>query len=139
MYELRNTLLGIKATTKRKLIRGRYNDNLAALTAILNTAASNHIQVLVYITPIRHDVDIPYVETEYTHFKQAVLTLTAQYGATYANLEDLVPAELWGSKNTTSMLHGSQEIDFMHFQAGGHQLLAVALAQLIAHMPGAKA
>lgn len=132
LYTLRNTLFGIKATSKRKVIRGRYQDNLAAMESILDTAAKNHINVLVYITPIRNDVEIPYVEGEYRQFKSDITALSARYGATYASLENLVPANLWGSKNSTS-IGGGVEIDFMHFQAQGHKLLAAELERLIRH------
>lgn len=130
LYVWRNSILGIKPTSKRKVIRGRYQDNLAALEAILASAASRNIKVLLYIAPLRSDVEIPYVDAEYRVFKADVEKLTHQYGATWANLENLVPAELWGSKEATSA-EGGQELDFMHFQAGGHQLLAARLAELV--------
>jgi hypothetical protein len=130
LYNLRNTVFHIKATAKRKLIRAQYHDNLTALEAILDSAAKNHINVLVYIPPIRNDVEIPYVTSEYDQFKKDVTVLTAQYGATYANLENLVPAELWGSKDSTTV-SGGAELDFMHFQAGGHKLLAAELDRLV--------
>lgn len=130
LYLLRNTLLGIHPTSKRKVIRGRYMDNMAALEAILASAARQGITVLLYIVPLRTDVDIPYVDGEYRHFKADVRTLAERHGATFANLEDLVPAELWGSKEATSA-GGGQELDFMHFQAGGHTLLAARLAELV--------
>ncbi len=133
LYLLRNTVLGIKPTSKRKVIRGRYQDNLAALEAMLASAASRDITVLLYIVPLRNDVEIPYVDSEYQAFKAETQTLAKQYGATFANLESLVPAELWGSKAATSA-GKQQELDFMHFQAGGHQILAARLAELIAEV-----
>jgi hypothetical protein len=129
LYLWRNTILGITPSSKRKLIRGRYKDNMSALAAILGAAKSRDISVLVYIVPLRTDVDIPYVAGEYEAFKAEVNALANRYGATFANLETLVPTEFWGSKAATSS-GGGKELDFMHFQAGGHRLLAARLAEL---------
>ena len=48
------------------------------------------------------------------------------YNVHMVNLEGLVPGELWGTKDSTS-LDASPELDFMHFQAAGHKLLASKL------------
>lgn len=123
LYLTRNTILGITPSSKRKIIRGRYQDNINALKAILELAKDNSTQVLVYIAPLRNDVEIPYTKSEYENFKQEVQTLVKEHDAKFSNFENLVPAELWGSKGSTSL--GEQaEIDFMHFQSGGHTLLA---------------
>jgi len=37
---------------------------------------------------------------------------------------------LWGRKDATSA-NGTPELDFMHFQAGGHRLLAGAMLGLL--------
>jgi hypothetical protein len=131
LYLWRNTLLGIKPTTKRKIIRSRYEDNMAAMAAILASAKSHDVKVLVYVAPLRNDVDVPYLDSEYRQYKTDVESLADRYGATFANLENLVPARLWGSKAATSS-GGGDELDFMHFQAGGHRLLADRLAELVA-------
>lgn len=131
LYIWRNTVLGIKPTSKRKIIRSRYQDNLAALDATLASAAHQGISVVLYIVPLRNDVEVPYLESEYLRYKMDVQALAARYGATFANLENLVPANLWGQKPSTSA-GGAQELDFMHFQAGGHRLLAGSLAELVA-------
>lgn len=128
LYTWRNTLLGIKPTSKRKIIRSRYEDNMGAMAAIMASASSHGIRMLVYVVPLRNDVEVPYVDSEYQHFKRDVQSLAEQYGARFANLENLVPAELWGSKAATSS-GGGEELDFMHFQAGGHRLLAERLAE----------
>jgi hypothetical protein len=123
LYLTRNTILGITPSSKRKIIRGRYQDNMNALKAILELAKNNSAQVLVYIAPLRNDVEIPYIKSEYESFKKEVRTLVKEHDAKFANFENLVPAELWGSKGGTT-LGEKPEIDFMHFQAGGHTLLA---------------
>jgi hypothetical protein len=130
LYLARNSLLGIKATSKRKIIRGRYTANLSALEEILITAKANDIRVVLYIVPLRNDVETPYVQDEYNHFKSNLETLATKFGSRYANLENLVPAKLWGVKAATG-LGKESEIDFMHFQSEGHQLLAHKLKQLV--------
>lgn len=130
LYKLRNTVFGIKATSKRRLIKGSYRTNLMALEAIIGRATTTGIKVLLYVVPLRHDVDIPYDLDEYMAFKAEVQSLAARQGIHFVNLEDLVPAELWGDKGATAV-NGTPELDFMHFQAGGHYLLAKALYDAI--------
>lgn len=123
LYLVRNTILGITPSSKRKVIRGRYQDNMNALRAILELAKENTSHVLVYIAPLRNDVEIPYVRSEYDNFKKEIELLTKEHHAQFVNFENLVPAHFWGSKGGTR-LSEQAEIDFMHFQAGGHTLLA---------------
>lgn len=130
LYRLRNTLFGIKATSKRKMIPGRYKDNWAALQELLTVASRSGISVFVYVAPLRSDVEIPYDKTEYAQFKTDLEELASQHGATYSNLESLVPAKFWGRKDATGFGDGP-ELDFMHFQAGGHKILAARLDELV--------
>jgi hypothetical protein len=130
IFTLRNKVLGIKPTSKRKIIRGRYQDNYAALEAILASAKDAKIAVALYVVPLRKDVEVPYVTAEYSQYKADAQSLANKYQASFFNLENLVPSELWGAKDSTSGEVG-QELDFMHFQAGGHQLLAVQLSGLV--------
>lgn len=131
LYRLRNTVFGITAQSKRKMIRSRYDANISAFVAILDRAAQSDISVLAYIVPIRDDVEVPYVQEEYEIFKQEAEQLVRGRGAVLCNLESLVPAYLWGTKGSTRIGGRDLEIDFMHFQAPGHELLAETLAQLI--------
>ena len=130
IFTLRNNIFGIKPTSKRKIIRGRYQDNIAALEAILASAKDAKIAVALYVVPLRKDVEIPYVTAEYSQYKADAQSLANKYQASFFNLENLVPSELWGAKDSTSGEVG-QELDFMHFQSGGHQLLAVELSGLV--------
>jgi hypothetical protein len=130
LFILRNTVLGIKPTSKRKVIRGRYQDNFLALEAILTSAANDGIAVVLYVVPIRSDVEVPYVTGEYSQYKAEIQSLANSYRASFFNLENLVPSELWGVKESITGGEGL-EIDFMHFQAGGHELLADRLAALV--------
>ena len=83
---------------RRRMVRGAYERNLAAVAATLELARRDDIRVLVYVTPIRNDVEIPYVESEYAGFKRELEALARERGALFANLEDLVPGQLFGMR-----------------------------------------
>lgn len=126
LYIWRNTILGINAQTKRKMIPSHYRDNFAAFTAILEDAKKMGIKVLVYIPPIRMDIAIPYDKEEYTQFKKDVEKTVVQYNHTFYNIESIVPGKYWGFKESTNT-SGKMEYDFMHFQYAGHQLITDTL------------
>lgn len=130
LYNLRNTVFGIDAQSKRRMIPGRMQVNLAAAEELLRMAADAGVRVVTYTVPLRNDVEVPYVASEYAVFKRRVARMSAEAGAIHADLESLVPASLWGSKRATD-LDGKAELDFMHFQAGGHVLLARAIGDLV--------
>ena len=119
----------ISTQSTRRVIPGRYVKNMEALETIMSTASRAGIKTLVYVVPIRDDVDMPHLRGEYRGFKQEVERLVAANGAVFANLENLVPAQLWGQKGSTAGGDGF-ELDFMHFQAVGHELLANELSRL---------
>ncbi|AFM24497.1 hypothetical protein [Desulfomonile tiedjei] len=130
LYRLRNTVLGIDPQTKRKMIGGRYEDNMAALKAVVDHAITEKIKVVLYTAPIRRDVELPYILEEYQACKNQVKELAQESGAIYADLESIVPGEFWGQKESTA-LNSKLELDFFHFQAAGHSILAEALTKLI--------
>jgi len=129
LYTWRNIAFGITPNSKRKVIRGRYKDNIETLRITLDSALRNNIETYVYIAPIRNDVPIPYDNIEYANFKNEVESIARTYKSNFVNYEELIPANYWGEKGSTSK--GSLEIDFMHFQAKGHQLLAKKIAELV--------
>ncbi len=124
LYQSRNWLFNINPSSIRKVIPGRYVANIQALHAILKTAQEKNVNVLLYIVPIRNDVQIPYDLVQYNSFKEGIGAISNEYSnVMFKNLEGLVPAKLWGAKASTT-IGEEEEIDFMHFQAGGHQILA---------------
>ena len=129
LYTWRNLAFGITPNSKRRVIRGRYKDNMEALRITLESALKNNIETYVYIVPIRNDTPIPYDNIEYDNFKKEVENIARTYNSNFINYEDLIPANYWGEKGSTGK--GGLEIDFMHFQAKGHQLLAKKLAELV--------
>jgi hypothetical protein len=127
LYRFRNWVFGISASSTRKLIPGRYIANMQALEAILERAGTAGVKVLMYVVPLRDGVKIPYDIEQYTRFKDDVEVLAQSHNATLTNLEGLIPGELWGMKDSTTLSGAGGELDFMHFQADGHALLADAL------------
>lgn len=134
LYQWRNTLFGITASTKRKMIPTRYRLNMDALDALLKICRSRGVGVLVYIPPIRTDVEVPYDLKEYSDFKSQVKKAATDNGAVFADLDSQVPGNLWGMKASTTS-GGGPELDYMHFQGEGHRLLAEALEPLILDKP----
>lgn len=129
LYRLRNTVFGITPNSKRKIIPGRYANNMAALETMLQTAVIAGIRVFVYVAPIgSYQGARPYVESEYQRFKEEIAALARRYGASFENFEDLIPASLWGFKDSTTVGRGI-ELDFMHFTAAGHHVLAEQIEQ----------
>jgi hypothetical protein len=126
LYLFRNWVFGINPSSTRKMIPGRYILNKNALEALLKSAQLHNINVLLYIVPLRDDIKVPYNLKEYNKFKKEIQSIAFKYGANFKNLEHLVPAEYWGSKGSTT-IGSNEELDFMHFQAKGHQLLAEEL------------
>lgn len=123
IYRLRNWFFGITPQTKRAMIPLRYKKNMAALDAILRTAASRGVRALVYIVPLRNDVEPPYVVSEYQAWKKTIAELAASRNAEFVDIESLVPPAEWGT-------YGA-EIDFMHFRVAGHRLMAEAIVKAI--------
>jgi len=132
LYKLRNFFLGITASSVRKSIPSRYEKNMQALSEILTLTNKNQIRTFVYIPPLRDDYNRPYDLAEYNNFKAEVKALTVAKMANFADLESLVPNRLWGMKGSTGFNADSDvELDFMHFQMGGHELLADKIFSLI--------
>jgi hypothetical protein len=130
LYQIRNEIFGIKPTTARKMIRGPYLKNQQAYKDILNLALKNKIKVFVYIPPLRNDVKIPYILNEYNAFKIETKDIAFEHKVNFTSLENIVPAEFWGFKNSTN-LEKKEELDFMHFTGQGHKLLADVLFEEI--------
>ena len=125
IYKLRNTVFGINANTVRRMIPQRFETNMHALDLIIQDCVKSHRKVMLYIPPIRSDVKLPYDTTDYNNFKARIEAFASEerVGVTFKNYEGIIPANLWGYKAATN-LSSEKEIDFMHFQYKGHQILA---------------
>lgn len=131
LFLLRNNVFNITPTSKRKIIKNRYNDNTLALEEIYSEGKKSGLKIITYILPIRNDVEPPYDLEEYRNFKTYLDSLNNSTNNILFNFENIVPAEFWGTKDATTF-GGEKEIDFMHFQAAGHKILADSLWQRIA-------
>ena len=120
---MRNYVFGITPNTKRKIIKGRYQLNRRALERLLEVASKDGVIVIAYIVPLRNDAEIPYLPAEYEMYKSDMESLVKDSGHYFVNIEQLVPGIYWGTKEATTV-GGEAELDFMHFQAQGHMLLA---------------
>jgi len=69
----------------------------------------------------------------YQAFKDQVKTDCNNAGATFLNIENLVDNKYWGMKKSTGSFNGKGEVDFMHFQEHGHQLIADTIFKTIAN------
>lgn len=130
LYLMRNSVLGIKATTIRKIIPAKYETNYKAMQMILKFAKDKKIQLIIYIPPIRNDVAPPYEPEAYSLFKRDVMKDAKDKNAIFLNLENLVPAKYWGQKESTNG-NSETELDFMHFQEAGHMLIADTIYKVL--------
>lgn len=130
LFLLRNTVFGIKADSIRRMIPERFQRNMTALRELLDLAIRDKMKVLVYVPPIRGDVPIPYDMVEYNQFKGELEKYVTSKGCAFANLENEIPGDYWGQKESTG-IGGGQELDFMHFSALGHERLASKIEELL--------
>lgn len=121
LYKARNFVFNISPTTKRKLVPDFYENNLKSLKLILKKRIGS--STVLYIPPIRNDVSIPYEQNEYLKFKKDIQSIAEQNEAYFLNLESALNNNVWGTKDGTSLSKKS-ELDFMHFQYGGHKELS---------------
>jgi lysophospholipase L1-like esterase len=125
LYNTRNKVFGIKPESVRKIIPANYQANLAAFEAILKRALAKKVEVHVYIPPIRQDISLPYNADEYTAFKEQIQLLCKKHRAGFINLEEVVPNQYW--KLNRPGKNGASTLDFMHFEAEGHEILSDTL------------
>lgn len=128
LYDFRNWVFRITPSSKRNIIPVRRTKNMDALKETLELAREHQVRCLVYIVPLRWDVEPPYHLSQYADWKQEVQVLCAAQGARFADLDRLVPNECWG------LLDG-KDIDFMHFKHEGQVLLGRKVAGLLQDPP----
>jgi len=135
LYNVRNRMMGIDATTKRKMIPGRYRANLLALYHILDFCNNKYIRLTVYIPPLRNDAPIPYESDLYKEFKREVRKECLKTGAHFLDLEKVVPNEYWDRLINTQEGSVNEQLDFMHFQQEGHRLVADTIFHHFVSLP----
>jgi hypothetical protein len=108
-----------------------YLKNFSSLKTILDISLSNNIKVYLYIPPIRSDVPLPYDIYENKKFKLDLKRLVNNYSnVILKDYSTIVPGKFWGYKDPTNFID-KRELDFMHFQYGGHQILADSIINFI--------
>src|SRR4051812_8087672 len=93
---LRNWFFRIESKTKRPVIEARLEANMLALSELLALAQARGVRTFVYVAPVRWDVEPPYFLDRYEAWKLRLRALCDQHSAAYADLDHLVPANLWG-------------------------------------------
>ena len=133
LYLLRNTIFGINASSKRKILPSSYKKNLSSLEKIIENRRQLGMKTLIYIPPLLYSKTrpsmIPYKIYEYKSFKEEVNNLCQNSSCKFVNLEDVVPDSEWGTKASTSLSSNKEELDFMHFTGKGH----ISLANVLIH------
>ena len=121
----RNRLMGIDTSAwKVRIDPAQYALNRAALDATLASAAQVNIPVLLYIAPRPIDAYFPYEPAAYEAFKHDMETLAARHGAHFANLENAVVGDVWGTIDNGV---GDIVTDIFHFKASGHEQMAAGV------------
>jgi len=137
IYRLRNTIFGISANSKRRIIPTSYKSNMMSLEHLIIKRNSLGQRTLLYVPPLLYSTTrpsmIPYFAAEYRLIKKDIDSLCFKPHCRVVNLEGLVPDYDWGLKASTN-LRSDQEPDFMHFTGRGHQKLARKLRnEFISH------
>lgn len=134
LYKLRNSIFGINASSKRKIVPSAYQVNLEALKSIIESRKSLDISTIVYVPPLLHfssGKEIPYFKNDYLNFKNEVKDICNKKNCNYFDLDSIIPDEKWGYKDSTSLIGDKDEIDFMHFTYEGHQIMSKTLIEIL--------
>ncbi len=134
LYQLRNTLFGITASSERKIIPKEYNKNIDSLKELISLRLEKNLSNIIYIPPLFHyssGKSIPYVRNEYHSFKDEMIEICKVTNCDFYNFESIVNDDLWGFKGNTSLRENSKEIDFMHFTYLGHKTVFNKLSNVI--------
>jgi hypothetical protein len=125
MYRLRNWIFRIDTQSKRPILPTRYTQAMDFLELALLTAHEAGIQVLLYNVPLRQEVDTPYVPAQYEQFRKDLAAMAQRQHALYADYDDLIPKQHWGS------WYATEYPDFSHFSGEGHRILAASVKRTI--------
>lgn len=130
LYLLRNFIFNINPSSTRRKIPERYFNNMLALDLIIEDAILNTVNIFLYIPPIRDDAKIPYNLDDYYLFIDEVRAKSEKNNIVYfKNFSSIVPSSFFGSKDPTSFTSKNKELDFMHFQFKGHEILGDSLVK----------
>ena len=129
-YQLRNFIFNINPSSIRRKIPERYFNNMLALDLIIKDAISSNINLFLYIPPIRDDAKIPYNLDDYYLFIDEIKVKSEKSNIVYfKDFSTIVPSSFFGTKSATSLTGKNNELDFMHFQFKGHEILGDSLVK----------
>ena len=134
LYKLRNSIFGIKASSKRKIIPAAYQFNVEALENIIELRDYPRMQTILYIPPLLHFAsgkDIPYFKDDYLNFKNEMKNICNKENCSFFELDSIIPENKWGYKDSTNLQKEKKEIDFMHFTYEGHQIISKKLKNIL--------
>ena len=134
LYKLRNSIFGIKASSKRKIVPAAYEFNVEALEDIIDLRKSSRMPTMLYIPPLLHFAtgkDIPYFRDEYLNFKNEMKDICNKENCSFFDLDSIIPDNKWGYKDSTNLQREKKEIDFMHFTYDGHQIISKKLKNIL--------
>ncbi len=124
LFTLRNFVLRIKASSKRRMLAARYATNQEFVALMIDLARQKGIEPLFYVNPLNRIAETPYVDEEYRDFKTWLLRLASREKTQVVDLDAVVPDAAWGEVDG--------EPDFKHFRGEGHRILARALLESFA-------
>jgi hypothetical protein len=119
LFLLRNWALRIKPTSKRPVIRQRFELNWQFLELMNHVAQRENMRLVAYVIPLNPRAENPYVTSEYVDFKRRLEAFCQSQAIPFANFENIVPADDWGE-----FMGGP---DFKHFKGAGHRITAQAI------------
>lgn len=130
LYLLRNFIFNINPSSTRRKIPERYFNNMLALDLMIKDAISSNVNLFLYIPPIRDDAKIPYNLDDYYLFINEVRVKSEKSNFVYfKDFSSIVPSSFFGTKDATSLTSKNKELDFMHFQFKGHEILGDSLVK----------
>ena len=121
LFILKNWIFQIKPTTKRAIIKSRYELNQEFASILIDLAKKNNIKPIFYIVPLNPAAQNPYIPEQYGEFKLWLLHLCQEKEVPLANFESIVPTEDWG------VFMGAP--DYKHFKGIGHKITANAIKE----------
>lgn len=94
IYKLRNSILGIKASSKRKIIPAAYEFNVKVLENIIDLRKSSGMPTILDIPPLLHFAsgkEIPYFRDDYLNFKNEMNDIYHKENCIFFDLDSIIP------------------------------------------------
>jgi hypothetical protein len=119
LYLLRVNVLGITPTTKRSLSSVALAQSISALDRVGELCAQNHIKLEFFLAPQNPRAVLYRTDADRRQYLDITAELARRYAWRSANLEDVIPADMWGV-----WVDGPDPI---HFGRAAHARMAQAM------------